>query len=131
MIVSPQPWLKFYSHDVIWAANILTIWKNKWKKKPDMEYSCEMRLFYQRVSSLWLYPQQTDGTGGMHYGCMLCQFSSLFTSLSWDLYRPSPSLMSAVIILCTGPHNPANYNGYKMRKPNTSPVLLWGFLMQS
>lgn len=50
----------------------------------------------------------------MYHGT-LWQFS-LFTRGSWDLHSPSPSLMRAVIMLYTGPDNPANEDECKMKK---------------
>lgn len=79
--------------------------------------SLKLRCFHQVCShhgiKLWRQIVQTVCLLGM-----LCQFFSLFISLSWDLHCLSPSLMRTVIILCTGPDNLANEDNCKMKKPN-------------
>lgn len=78
-----------------------------------MTLSYFTRVCLPHGSKLW------STTNTTHHGNALCQFSSSFTRLSRDLHRPSPSLMRAVIIPCTGPDNPANEGDGKMKKPNT------------
>lgn len=77
--------------------------------------SCFTRLCLHHGSRLWRQIAQTV--------CIMaaCSVSSPPCSqeLSWDLHSPSLSLMRAVIILCTGPDNPANEDHCEMKKPFT------------
>lgn len=83
-----------------------------------MQLSCFTGVCPRHGGKLWRPIVQTVCVMAAHSGCPLCSQGcpGIYT-------LPSPPLMRAVIIPCTGPDNPANEDNRKMKNPNTRLML--------